>query len=185
MSTSHEAGGCTKIGTVKATKLIVTLALGLAACSQPPSNKPVRYLIDKGTTGWVKVTYNRQEAPELAVQDGFVVVHLTAMDLNVNTRSLMNPSWDGSEFYYQSPDGKRERLSSADNNKRRLWAMEKTSDSGGDREVFFVGSEDQLNHKPGSGSEMGTGLLQTKRPDPRKMADERSDHMKIETELPK
>jgi hypothetical protein len=173
---------------VKAVKLIAMMALGLTACSHLQPNQPVRhirYIIDSGTTGWVKVTYNRRDAPELPVQDGFAVVHLTAQNLSVATRDRMNPSWDGSEFYYQSPDGNRVRLSSADNDQRLLWAMEKTSDNDGEREAFFVGKEEQLNHLPRSSTEMGTGLLQTKPVDPKKMVDEHTDSPKVDSVLPK
>jgi hypothetical protein len=62
----------------------------------------------------------------------------------VSTRSRMNPAWDGSEFYYRHPDGKRVRLSSRDDSQRRLWGLEKTSDSEGDREAFFVGKQEQF-----------------------------------------
>ena len=111
--------------------------------------KATRYIIDSGASGWVKITYNRPDAPELPVEEGFAVVRLP-QDLRISTRNRMNPSWEGSEFYYQSPDGKRVHLTSTEDPQRRLWALEKTSDTDGDREVFFVGKEEQFT--PASGA---------------------------------
>ena len=176
---------CTRIGTVKAAKLIALLVLGLTACGHSEPKKPIRYIIDSGTSGWVKVTYNQPESPELPVEGGFSVVRISYKDMNIATRNRMNPSFDDSEFYYQSPDGKRVRLSSADNDQRLLWALEKTSDNDVEREAFFVGKQEQFNRISKSGAEMGTGLLENKSPDPRKGIDGVADPGKVDTALPK
>jgi hypothetical protein len=165
---------------VKAGKLIGLAALGLTACGHSQS-KSTRYVIDSGASGWVKITYDRKDAPELPVEDGFIVVRISP-DMKVVTRSHMNPAWDGSEFYYQSPDGKRVRLSSKDDNKRRLWALEKTSDSDGDREVFFVGKPEQFTQASSFTRE--TDIVPATPPEPEKEPTT-FDPTKIETSLPK
>ena len=127
-----------------------------------------------GGVGWVKVIYNVPDAPELPVEDGFVVVRVP-LGGKIVTRSRMNPSWNDSEFYYQSPDGKRERLSSKDDDNRRLWGMEKTfdnqRDTRNDQEVFFVGKQEDFTRLFKASGDMGTGLLEQKPPNPAKEAD--------------
>jgi hypothetical protein len=124
--------------------LIGWAALGLTACSHSQASRPTRYILKSGASGWVKIIYNRSDAPELPVQDGFAVVNVLP-DMVIRTRSPMNSTWDGSEFYYQTPDGKRVKLSSKDDAQRLLWGLDKTSDSNGDRESFFVGKDSEFN----------------------------------------
>jgi hypothetical protein len=180
MSTSHVIYPCTRIGKVAALELIGMVVLGLGACSHPP--KPARYIVDSGTSGWVKIMYNHPEAAELPVQNGFAVVRIPA-DLRIVTRSRMNPSWDGSEFYVQGPDGKLVRLYTKDDDNRRLWGMEKTADDQGEREVFFVGKQDEFTHVSRAAGDMGTGLMHAKPPDA--TSEMPADPAKTEPSLPK
>jgi hypothetical protein len=163
-------------------KLTGLAALGLIGCSHSP--KPARYVLESGSTGWVKIKYNLPDGPELPVQDGFEVVRIPAY-LTVVTKNHMNPSWEGAEFYYRSPDGKLVRLASTDDKERRIWAMEKTSDSGGDREVFYVGKEEQFSHLKKSGFFTVPDPAAAKSAETADEPDLKSDHMKIETSLPK
>jgi hypothetical protein len=145
------------------TSIVVFVVVGLTGCSaQPPKPQktvPTIYIIDSGRTGWVKVIYNRPDEKELPVENGFAVAHL-GQDLKLFTRSRMNQSWDGSQFYYQTADGKRVRLSSADNAERLIWAQDKTSDDKGEREDFYVGSQEELSRDLKTPSLAGDGLLQ-------------------------
>src|SRR5664279_4274576 len=127
---------------MKAAKLIGLAGLAMIACGHPQP-KPARYILASGASGWVKITYNRPDAPELPVEDGFAIIRIPA-NLKIATRSPRNPSWDGSEFYYQGPDGKRVRLSSKDDAQRRLWGLEKSSNTDGDYDIFFVGKQEQF-----------------------------------------
>jgi hypothetical protein len=142
--------------------LALTVLTGCGSATQKPV--PTIYIIDSGRTGWVKVLYNVHDEKELPVQNGFAVAHL-GQDLKLFTRSRMNPSWDGAQFYYQTPDGKRVRLSPADEPSRRIWAQDKTTDAQGEREAFFVGSPEELSATLTSG-ETGGGLVKpTKDPE--------------------
>ena len=109
--------------------------------------------------GWVKIVYHRPDEKELPVENGFAIAHI-GQDLKLFTRSRMNQSWDGCQFYYQTAEGKRVRLSSADNAERRIWALDKTSDDKGEREAFFVGSQEELSRALTTPSTVGDGLLQ-------------------------
>jgi hypothetical protein len=134
--------------------------VGLSSCGrvgQPRQALPVVYVIESGKTGWVKVIYNRSDEKELPVENGFVVARV-GQDLKLFTRSRMNPSWDGSMFYYRMPDGKRVPLSREDNASRRIWAQEKTTDADGEREVFFVGDQRELSRDFGATGSLGSGL---------------------------
>lgn len=102
------------------------------------------YIIDNGQTGWVKVIYNRSDEKELPMQNGFAVARI-GPDLKLFTRSRMNPSWEGAQFYYQTADGQRIRLWPDDNAARRIWAEEKTTGANGEAETFFVGDEGQFS----------------------------------------
>ena len=77
--------------------LALTVLTGCGSATQKPV--PTIYIIDSGRTGWVKVLYNVHDEKELPVQNGFAVAHL-GQDLKLFTRSRMNPSWDGAQFYY-------------------------------------------------------------------------------------
>jgi hypothetical protein len=147
---------CTRIGEVKAANFIGLVVLGFVACNSTP--KRTRYIFDSGTTGWVKITYDSPDAPQLPVEDGFTVVRIRQY-LKVSTSSPMNSSWEGSEFYYQGPDGKRVRLSSKkDDKQRRLWALEKTAAADTDQETFFVGKPEQFtSHMSAGPDELRTG----------------------------
>jgi hypothetical protein len=169
---------------VKPAVFISLAVLAITACNRVQPAKPVRYIINSGTAGWVRITYNRSDAPQLPVEDGFAVVRIP-QDMSFATRSRMNPSWDGSEFYYQGPDGKRQRLSSKDDAQRRLWGLEKTSDDKGDREVFFVGKPEQFTQVFKAAGDMGSGNVESTRPDPKKEAESELDLRKIQTDLPK
>jgi hypothetical protein len=164
------------------------LLFGLAACNRQSAPRPARYVMDSGASGWVTVIYNQPDAPELPVEDGFAVIRVPA-SMKVATRSRMNPFFDGSEFYYQGPDGKRVRLSSQDGDQRRLWGLEKKPADTEGKEVFFVGKSEEFTHVFRAAGDLGTGLLQSKQPKPEdeKTApvDLNPDHLKIETELPK
>ena len=166
---------------MEAAKLLGLVLLGLTACSHAP--KPTRYILEGGSAGWVKVTYNTPDAPSLPVEDGFTVVHLSS-SLHLITSSPMNPSWDNAEFYYQTKDGKRVRLSAKDDNRRRLWGLEKVSDNTGDRELFFVGKQDQFTHMGTAAGDMGTGQWQASSPDPNSAFDIPDDPV-AETAQPK
>lgn len=156
------------------------VVLGLTGCSRLEHRKPVRYILDSGATGWVKITYNRSDAPKLPVEDGHTVVRISS-DLHVVTSSPMNSTWEGSEFYYRRPDGQLIKLSSEDNDQRRLWGLEKTSNRQGDREVFFVGRQQQFTQVYAATGDLGTGLLQEKAPEQDLHADFGSDLMKLDT----
>ena len=138
MSWSHPADSCNKIGSMRTVLFswFGVSILALTACSRVQHPKPARYILDNGVTGWVKVTYNRPDAPELPEEDGFAIVRISH-DMSIATRSRMNPSWDGSEFYYRDANGQLVRLSKTANDQSRLWGMEKTSNDQGDREVFL------------------------------------------------
>ena len=153
--------------------------LGIAACSLG-APKPVRYVLPSGTVGWVKIAYDRSDGKELAVENGHAVM-LISDSLKVTTRNRMNKSWEGSEFYYKGADGKLVRLSSKDGDQRMLWGLEKTSDSDGDREVFFVGKQGDFTKVFNASGDMGTGLLDAKPPDPKTEA----DRLKVEPDLSK
>jgi hypothetical protein len=174
---------------VKLTTAIVGFVLfGLTGCGSP-SEKPQKsvptiYIIDSGRTGWVKIVYNRQDEKELPVENGFAVAHV-GQDLKLFTRSRMNQSWDGAQFYYQAPDGKRVRLSSADNGSRLIWGMDKTSGDGGEREAFFVGSQDEMSEHLKSQQMLGGGLV-TPPTDPEKSGTAaQRDARDVVNELPK
>jgi hypothetical protein len=169
-----------KLELMKVVRLIGLTMIALTSCSRVQPPKPTRYILDSGATGWVKITYDRSDAPELPVEEGFAVVRVP-LDLKISTRSRMNPSWEGSEFYYQSSDGKRARLSSKDDAQRRLWGLDKTSDKDGDRETFFVGEELQFTHAFKLGNGFGPGGAGPSLPVPATQA----DRMKILTDLPK
>ena len=134
---------------MKPAAIVVGLAVvSLTGCGSRSSQRqkaaPTIYILESGKTGWVKIVYNRADEAELPAQNGFVVARI-GQDLKLFTRSRMNPSWDGSQFYYQAPGGKRVRLSSADNGSRLIWAQEKITDADGGHETFFVGKEQQLS----------------------------------------
>lgn len=164
---------------MKAVVLLSLSALAFTACSRMHP-KPVRYVLDGGTTGWVKILYNQQGAPELPVEKGFAVVHISQA-MKVVTATRMNPSWEGSEFYFRRRNGQLVKLSSADNDQRRLWGLEKDSDAEGEREVFFVGRQQQFTHIYAAAGDMGTGLLENKKVDFDEVFD--TDPMKIETSI--
>jgi hypothetical protein len=129
---------------VKAARVIGLAACGLAACTHAP--QATRYIIESGTTGWVKIKYNRGDAPALPVETGLAVVRVSR-DLTIDTKNAMQPSWEKSEFYLRGRDGRMVRLSTTtDDDHRQLWGMEKISDSDGDREVFFVGSPEKFTN---------------------------------------
>jgi len=130
--------------------------------------------------GWVKIAYNRSDGKELAVENGHAVI-LIPDNLKVTTRNRMNKSWEGSEFYYKGADGKLVRLSSKDGDQRMLWGLEKTSDSDGDREVFFVGPQKDFTKVFNAEGDMGSGLLSAPPPDPKAEA----DRLKVEPDLSK
>jgi len=164
---------------MKAVTLVVLLIMGLCACSHAP--KATRYILDSGTTGWVKIKYNRVDAPELPVENGFAIVRIS-QDLTVSTRNRMNSSWDRAEFYYRTSAGKLKPLRTADNEQRQLWALEKITDGEGEREVFFVGEQElftsggKLRGDHSRGSMNSSPVEATMNP---------LDRMKIETSLPK
>jgi hypothetical protein len=134
-----------------AAAIVGFVVVGLTACATKPQQAlPTMYIIESGKTGWVKIVYNRPDEAGLPVQSGFAVAHI-GQDLKVLTRSRMNPSWDGSQFYYQDADGKRTRLSSEDGDSRLIWAQDKTTDADGEREMFFVGNQEQLSRNLHSG----------------------------------
>jgi hypothetical protein len=176
---------------VKLTTAIIGFALaGLSGCgtnhdSPPRKTVPTMYIIDSGQTGWVKVVYNVPDEKELPVQNGFAVAHI-GQDLKLFTRSRMNPSWDESQFYYQTPDGKRVRLSSADSPSRLIWAQDKTTDAEGEREAFFVGNQGQLSQDLKTPQSIGGGLVhapaESEEP---KDPEQPPDASKVLTELPK
>jgi hypothetical protein len=170
---------------------VVALALTLVitGCGHESPPKGTRYILNNGTTGWVRITYNRSDAAPLPVKEGFVVARI-AQDLKLSTRMQMSPSWDDSEFYYQGSDGKLVRLSTKDDSQRTIWGLDKNADSAGDHETFFVGNQEQFAHLSRmsrmTGS-LGTSLSQASPSRPRNNdePDIPIDRMKIDTELPK
>jgi hypothetical protein len=163
---------------MRAAIVIVVAGFCLAACSHAPNAS--RYIIDGRTTGWVKVIYNRPDAPPLPVENGYAVVRISQNPLVV-TGSPMNPSWEKSEFYYRLPDGKMVMLSSADDKNRLLWGMEKTSDQDGDREVFFVGGEEHFTRAVKIRSSLGASMIRSRPLDPPKEA--APIRLRVETSL--
>jgi hypothetical protein len=161
---------------MKVVAFVAQVGLGLIGCSQHEAPKPNRYILGNGTTGWVKITYNRSDAPALPVENGVAVVRIP-QDRKLSTQTRMNPTWDNAEFFYQNPDGKLEALSSKDGDKRNLWGLEKTSDTEGEREVFFVGKEALFNRATHVSGARGADLLPdvpdptTKAADPTKVED--------------
>ena len=154
---------------------------GLAGCGHTP--KVTRYILDKGTVGFVKVVYSQEGSSPLPVENGFAVVQIPASLIRI-TSNLMNPSWDGSEFYYRGVDGKLERLTTADNDQRKIWGREKISDGEGSREMFFVGTQREFSRGVHGGKE-----LPSEAPEPQSSEDidrtEMKNLLKVETELPK
>jgi hypothetical protein len=149
--------------TAAAIGVALTVLTGCGSATRKPA--PTVYIIDSGRTGWVKVLYNVHDEKELPVQNGFALAQL-GQDLKLFTRSRMSPSWDGAQFYYQTPDGKRVRLSPADDPSRRIWAQDKTTDSEGERESFFVGSQEELSASLSTSRQIGSGLVKpTKDPE--------------------
>jgi hypothetical protein len=161
------------------------LLVGLTSCNSQPQKKalPTIYLIDSGTTGWVKILYNRPDEKDLPVENGFAVAHL-GPDLKLFTRSRMNQAWDGAQFYYQTADGKRVRLSSADSPDRRIWAQDKTNDDTSERETFFVGSQEELSAHLNFQQDIGGGLVAPPK-DPRAPTPEQRDARDVINTLPK
>ena len=171
-----------------ATALTGFVLFGLAGCgTQRQKPLPTLYIVDSGRVGWVKIVYNRPDEKELPVANGFAVARIGA-DLKLFTHSRMNPSWDGSHFYYQAPAGKRVELSYADNPSRRIWAQEKTTDDAGERESFFVGNQEQFSQGLRTPGRVGAGLLvspATPEPEHPKELDVPPNATKVLTELPK
>jgi hypothetical protein len=145
--------------------VVVGLVLGgLAGCgskslSQPQTGVPTMYVIDSGMSGWVKIVYRLPDEKELPVLEGFAVARIPP-DQKLFTRSRMNPSWEGAKFFYQTPDGKRVELPSADNDSRRIWGQDKTTDAAGERETFFVGDQQQFSQSFKAQKSFGGGLWQ-------------------------
>jgi hypothetical protein len=149
------------------TGLVLLLVCVLTACSgdsaRPAFAKPTIYLVDDGGTGWVRIIYNQKNAGELPIENNFVIARIPRGG-RLLTRSRMNPSWDGSEFFYMSAEGKRIPLQADGEKDRRIWAKEKTSDPKGDHEDFFIGTEAQASNRSqmsfvGSGFEVAPNLL--------------------------
>jgi len=164
------------------------VAVGLAGCgktSQPRQALPSIYIIESGQTGWVKVIYNRPEEKELPVENGFAVARI-GPDLKLFTRSRMNPSWEGSKFYRRMPYGKQVQLSSEDNSSRCIWAQEKTTDVDGEREIFFVGDQQELSRDFKGALGSGSGLSEpTRNAETSVEPEDHPDPNKILTALPK
>lgn len=106
----------------------------------------------------MKVVYSISDEKELPVQNGFAVARI-GPDQKLFTRSRMNPSWDESQFYYETSDGKRVRLEAKDGPSRNVWGQEKTDDTSGQREFFFVGTQDQMSGTLRTPQTAGDGLL--------------------------
>ena len=161
------------------------VAVSLAGCGKSnPKALPTIYIIESGKTGWVKITYNRADESELPVENGFVVARI-GRDLKLFTRTRMNPTWDGSKFYYRKTNGTLVQLSTADDNSRRIWAQEKIERDDGEREDFFVGDPQQLsrNFKGTKGADIGLSDAATN-PAPSSPVEEPNDPTKVLTELP-
>jgi hypothetical protein len=168
---------------VKAVILITLAVLSLAACghSRP---KSVRYILGNRVSGWVRITYNRSDAPPLPVKDGVVIVRIPPA-MKLSTRNSMTPDWAGAEFYYEKSNGQLIRLPVEGDEQRRLWGMEKTPGPDGDQETFFVGKPEQFTQIYKDGNNLNTGLSDKPIPTPLDAATAPDELMKIQTELPK
>lgn len=134
---SHPVGAWLRIREVRLTIcLLATVLLGSISCNR---THPTRYIVPAGYFGWVQVTYDIPEGYELAVEDGFVTAKIDYFR-RMRVKNHMNPTWDGAEYYAQDPTGKRIKLPSTGSQKL-IWGNEKISDREGERETFFVGTE--------------------------------------------
>jgi hypothetical protein len=145
-------------------RIAVFLGLVVVAVTSCTSRRPVRLIIQDGTAGWVKVNFGRAGAPKIPVEDGIYTIRVP-QNRKVETSDDKFGSLDNAEFYYETRDGKRVRLSAnQDDNARRIWAGEYSKDKTGEHLTFFVGRDEQFTRvlvPPGS---IASGILETNAP---------------------
>jgi len=109
---------------------------------------PERFLIPTGYSGWVRVDFRQKDAPPLPMEDGRLLLTLTAQG-TLQTSSDPQSGHGRDDFFFYSGD-RRTPLSNAGVCKGGMvWQIETMVD---DRtstpfERFFVGTEGQYRHE--------------------------------------
>jgi hypothetical protein len=125
--------------------LLTGAAWWVGVSAKNSTRHPSRFLIPNGYTGWVRVEFEVQGTPPLAVQDGEYVLRILS-DGILRTSSAEQYGWAKDHYYYYSSQGTRSLPDSGQASV--IWGKINGKQSGAlgkqKYEEFFVGTMQQF-----------------------------------------
>jgi hypothetical protein len=128
--------------------LLTGLALWLSVSVRNSTRHSLRFLIPQGYIGWIRVEFEAQGAPPLAMEDGEYIVKIPP-DGVLRTSSAEQYGWARDHYYYYSAQGARPLPDSG--SAALIWVKINGEGSGisGKRkyEELFVGTAQQFKNQ--------------------------------------
>ncbi len=128
--------------------LLTSLALWLSVSARNSTRPASRFLIPEGYTGWIRIEFEVQGAPTLAMEGGEYILKIPS-DGVLRTSSAEQYGWARDHYYYYSAQGMRPLSDSGSD--ALIWGKINGEGSGasGKRkyEELFVGSAQQFRNQ--------------------------------------
>lgn len=139
--------------TIVAASLLVSSGVIFTACEEKrPSD---RFLIPKDYVGWVLVSYEVKDAPELPQKDGHNLIKFPPSGI-LKTSSKPKYGSATDEYYYYSNDSRQELPTTASGGNGLIWGGGTGSTEGFPvNRKMFVGTEEQFKKCGSENSEPG------------------------------